>query len=165
MSVKRGGITVDLEPKVFDVLRFLIARRDRLVTKEELLENVWSGTFVAPNALTRAVAQLRKALGDDADQPRYIETAAKRGYRFVAPVVIDGGAAPEVVSAALSVRPRRRPSHRVVMAVAATAVLVIGTFVWVARRPAPHAIANGTLIPAPVSISGSMNVEPALSPD
>jgi len=49
ISVKRGGKAVDLEPKVFDVLRFLMAHRDRLVTKEELLENVWPGTFVAPN--------------------------------------------------------------------------------------------------------------------
>src|SRR5262245_27325367 len=110
MSVKRGDRAVDLEPKVFDVLRFLITRRDRLVTKEELLENVWPGTFVAPNALTRAVAQLRKALGDDADQPRYIETVAKRGYRFVAPVVIDGGLAAAIAPAAgpaASIRPRR----------------------------------------------------------
>src|SRR5262245_9408385 len=122
MSVKRGGITVDLEPKVFDVLRFLIARRDRLVTKEELLENVWSGTFVAPNALTRSVAQLRKALGDDADQPRYIATVAKRGYRCVAPIVIDDGVLAEVVPTPAP--PRRRPSSFAITAFAAAAVVV-----------------------------------------
>jgi DNA-binding winged helix-turn-helix (wHTH) protein len=104
MTVKRGGSRVDIEPKVFDVLRFLLTHRDRLVTKEELLDGVWPGTFVAPNALTRAVAQLRKALGDDADEPRYIETVAKRGYRFIAPVVTDGGTG--VVAA--QQRPRRR---------------------------------------------------------
>ena len=95
MTVKRADNRVDIEPKVFDLLRFLIAHRDRLITKEELLDGVWRDTFVAPNALTRAVAQLRKALGDDADEPRYIETVARRGYRFIAPVVIDGGGAGE----------------------------------------------------------------------
>src|SRR5438105_10697690 len=53
VTVKRGGTMVDIEPKVFDVLHFLIAHRDRLVTKEELLDGVWGDTFVAPNALTR----------------------------------------------------------------------------------------------------------------
>src|SRR5262249_27118392 len=66
MTVRRAGNPVDIEPKVFDLFRFLVTHRDRLVTKEELLDAVWRDTFVAPNALTRAVAQLRKALGDDA---------------------------------------------------------------------------------------------------
>jgi Tol biopolymer transport system component/DNA-binding winged helix-turn-helix (wHTH) protein len=165
IAVKRGGKAVDLEPKVFDVLRFLIAHRDRLVTKEELLENVWPRTFVAPNALTRAVAQLRKALGDDADQPRYIETVAKRGYRFVAPVVIDGDAAAQITPAVASGRPSRRRFRMAVIALAATAVLVTGTVVWMARRTAPRGVLKGALTPARVSVTGSMNVDPALSPD
>lgn len=165
ISVKRGGKAVDLEPKVFDVLRFLMAHRDRLVTKEELLENVWPGTFVAPNALTRAIAQLRRALGDDADQPRYIETVAKRGYRFVAPVIIDRDEATQAVSPAVSVPPSRRTLRTVIIALAATAVLVTGTFMWVARGTARHGVPNGALTPARVTISGSMSVDPALSPD
>src|SRR5262249_42969169 len=84
MTVTKGGAAVDLEPKALDVLMFLIDHRDRLVTKEELLDTVWKDTFVTPNVLTRAVAQVRKALGDDADEPRIIETASKRGYRFIA---------------------------------------------------------------------------------
>lgn len=84
--VLRAGRPVALEPKSFDVLRHLVEHRDRLVTKEELLETVWAETFVTPNVLTRAVAQLRKALGDDAFQAKYIETVAKRGYRFIAPL-------------------------------------------------------------------------------
>ena len=86
VSVWRAGQPVALEPKTFDVLRYLIEHRDRLVTKEELLDTVWKDTFVTPNVLTRAVAQLRKALGDDAFEARYVETVAKRGYRFIAPV-------------------------------------------------------------------------------
>ena len=86
MSVSRAGQPVALEPKTFDVLRYLIEHRDRLVTKEELLDTVWKDTFVTPNVLTRAVAQLRKAIGDDAFEARYVETVAKRGYRFIATV-------------------------------------------------------------------------------
>jgi Tol biopolymer transport system component/DNA-binding winged helix-turn-helix (wHTH) protein len=166
IRVTRGSSPVSVEPKVFDLLRFLIAHRDRLVTKEELLEGVWPGTFVAPNALTRAVAQLRKALGDDADEPRYIETVAKRGYRFIAPVVIDGGSAEaEVAPAAVSEPRRRRPSGMVLAAVAATTLLVTGMLVGIGRWTAPHAVPTGALTPTRVGISGSMNVEPALSPD
>ncbi|HEU5256948.1 MAG TPA: winged helix-turn-helix domain-containing protein [Vicinamibacterales bacterium] len=165
MSVKRGGLAVDLEPKVFDVLRFLIERRDRLVTKDELLENVWPGTFVAPNALTRAVAQLRKALGDDADRPRYIETIAKRGYRFIAPVVIDGGGVPEVVPAPVPATPSRRLSSVAIIGLAVASILVVGLTVWIVRRTQPRDGVAGALTPVRVSTTGGINVEPALSPD
>ena len=86
VAVTRAGGTVPLEPRAFDLLVYLIAHRDRLVTKDELLDAVWPGTFVTPNALTRAVAQVRKALGDESTDARYIETLQKRGYRFIAPV-------------------------------------------------------------------------------
>ena len=126
MTVKRGGTVVDIEPKVFDLLRFLIAHRDRLVTKEELLDGVWRDTFVAPNALTRAVAQLRKALGDDADEPRYVETVAKRGYRFIAPVVIDGGGVAEAVPVAARCRRGAGCPASRCASLAATAIVVVG---------------------------------------
>ncbi len=86
LSVSRAGQPVSLEPKTFDVLRYLLEHRDRLVTKDELLDVVWKDTFVTPNVLTRAIAQLRKALGDDAFEAKYVETVARRGYRFIAPV-------------------------------------------------------------------------------
>jgi Tol biopolymer transport system component/DNA-binding winged helix-turn-helix (wHTH) protein len=90
MEVLRAGRPVPLEPKAFDVFRYLIEHRDRLVTKDELLDAVWRDTFVTPNALTRVIAQLRKALGDDAFEARYVETVAKRGYRFIAAVTVVG---------------------------------------------------------------------------
>jgi DNA-binding winged helix-turn-helix (wHTH) protein len=167
MTVKRDGTVVGIEPKVFDLLRFLITHRDRLVTKEELLDGVWRDTFVAPNALTRAVAQLRKALGDDADEPRYIETAARRGYRFIAPVIVDaGGAGVEVPAAPAAAPPRRRPSAVALAAAAALGVVVVGLVVWVAGRAMlrnGHGPTGG-LTPSRVTASGGINVEPALSP-
>jgi DNA-binding winged helix-turn-helix (wHTH) protein len=135
MTVKRAGAVVDIEPKMFDVLLVLIANRDLVVTKDELQDGVWRDTFVTPNALTRAVAQLRKALGDDADHPRYIETVSKRGYHFIGPIVTNGGSTPAIVSAAgVSLPTRRRSAGLMVATLAATAVLVGGTFLWVARR-------------------------------
>jgi len=89
LAVSRAGTPVPLEPKAFDVLRLLIEHRDRLVAKDELLDAVWRDTFVTPNVLTRAIAQLRKALGDDAQEARYIETVTKRGYRFIAEVTVE----------------------------------------------------------------------------
>src|SRR5580765_5886298 len=88
MGVWKHDQRILLEPKAVDVLRHLVANRDRLVTKDELLDCVWKDTFVTPNALTRAVAQLRKSLGDDVEHPRLIETVARRGYRFIAPVIV-----------------------------------------------------------------------------
>ncbi|MGH9385463.1 MAG: winged helix-turn-helix domain-containing protein, partial [Vicinamibacterales bacterium] len=89
MALSRNGQPLLVEPKAFDVLCVLIEHRDRLVTKDELLDAVWKDTFVTPNVLTRVVAQLRKALGDDAQEARYIETVTKRGYRFIAAITIE----------------------------------------------------------------------------
>jgi DNA-binding winged helix-turn-helix (wHTH) protein len=68
------------------VLVFFIRHQGRLVEKSELLDAVWHDSFVTPNALTRVIAQLRKSLGDDAKEARYIETVPTRGYRFIAAV-------------------------------------------------------------------------------
>lgn len=81
--VWRGGEVVSLEPKAFEVLLFLVQNRGRVVLKSELLDAVWSGTAVTENALTREIAQLRKALGEDARHARFIETVPTRGYRFI----------------------------------------------------------------------------------
>jgi Tol biopolymer transport system component/DNA-binding winged helix-turn-helix (wHTH) protein len=83
LEVKRGGQVVELEPKAVRVLLYLMANRERVVPKEELFEKVWAGVEVTDNALTRVVGQLRKGLGDDARQARYIETVPTVGYRFV----------------------------------------------------------------------------------
>ena len=81
-----GGAPQDLEPKSFRLLQFLIEHRERVVTKPEIFAAVWPGTVVADNALTRAIAQIRKCLADDPKQPRYIETIPTVGYRLIAKV-------------------------------------------------------------------------------
>jgi TolB-like protein/Tfp pilus assembly protein PilF len=82
--IQKDGVRQNLTPRGFDVLLFLIERRERVVEKQELFEQIWKETFVTDNALTRVIKEIRRAIGDDADAPRYIETIPKRGYRFVA---------------------------------------------------------------------------------
>lgn len=92
-NVKKAGSSVQVEPKAFMVLLFLIRNRGRLVEKEEILDSVWKETSVTENALTREIAKLRRLLGDDPKQARYIQTVHTRGYRFVAEVEVRNGGA------------------------------------------------------------------------
>ena len=82
----RGGRIIPVEPKALNALVFLVENRGRLVQRQELLSAVWSGAFVSDHVLNRAIGQLRKALEDDAKEPRYIETVPTLGYRFIAQV-------------------------------------------------------------------------------
>lgn len=85
-ELSRDREAIPLTPKAFDTLRVLLARRDRVVEKDELMKLVWPDSFVGEDSLTQNIATLRKALGDASDQPRYIATVPRRGYRFVAAV-------------------------------------------------------------------------------
>src|SRR5262245_18169575 len=82
----RDGAVLPLSPKLIDLLLYLVARPSALVPKEELLAALWPDVNVSDNALSQAVSELRQALGDDALHPTYIQTVARRGYRFIAPV-------------------------------------------------------------------------------
>src|SRR5689334_11194139 len=77
---------IRLTPKASAVLNELLARAGQPVSKEELFASVWSGTTVSDDALTSCIQELRRALSDDARQPRFIETRHRRGYRFIAPI-------------------------------------------------------------------------------
>ncbi|MEZ5355713.1 MAG: alpha/beta fold hydrolase [Bryobacteraceae bacterium] len=72
-----------LTPKAMDVLIHLASRPGEVVTKEQLFESLWPGTFVSDHALTVQIREIRKALGDDPNHPRFIETRHRRGYRFL----------------------------------------------------------------------------------
>jgi pimeloyl-ACP methyl ester carboxylesterase/DNA-binding winged helix-turn-helix (wHTH) protein len=82
----RNTSPVSLTPKAFSVLEYLAQHAGRLVTKEEFMDRIWPGVFVGDAALKVCVREIRRALGDDPQQPRYVETAHRRGYRFIAPV-------------------------------------------------------------------------------
>jgi DNA-binding winged helix-turn-helix (wHTH) protein/tetratricopeptide (TPR) repeat protein len=105
----KDGQPVSASPKVLDLLRYLLDRPAALVTKDELFKAIWPDVIVSDNALTQAVSELRQLLGDDPAKPTYIQTVARRGYRFVATVQTtaaapaSGGAAtdPEVPAIAV----------------------------------------------------------------
>lgn len=84
--LSRSGESVQIELKLMEVLVHLAERQGELVSKRDLMDAVWQVEVISDGTLTRAVALLRKALGDNARSPRYIETIPKRGYRFIAPV-------------------------------------------------------------------------------
>ena len=92
----RDGEPVELAPKSFDLLAFLAGRPGTLVTKDELLDGVWGHRFITEGVIKTAVSALRAALGDDAREPRWIETVPRRGYRFVGPVRIEAASPPRV---------------------------------------------------------------------
>jgi DNA-binding winged helix-turn-helix (wHTH) protein len=83
-ELRRGGARIALRPKTFALLHYLLQRPDRLIVKEELITALWPGTAVTDTVLAVCVAELRKALDDNAKIPRFIETVHRRGYRFVA---------------------------------------------------------------------------------
>jgi DNA-binding winged helix-turn-helix (wHTH) protein/tetratricopeptide (TPR) repeat protein len=84
VEIRASGELVPVEPQVFDVLAFLIEHRDRMVTKEEVLDNVWGDRFVSESALTSRIKSARQAVGDNGRDQAIIKTVHGRGYRFVA---------------------------------------------------------------------------------
>ncbi len=126
MELRADGEPVAVEPQVFDVLAYLVEHRDRLVTKEELLDNVWGDRFVSESALTSRVKSARQAVGDTGRDQAVIRTVHGRGYRFVAevahaevvaaePLAVGGGRpAPSPASASVPASPlaSARPDDR-----------------------------------------------------
>lgn len=88
--IRRGGHDVPLSPKTWDVLVYLVRNAGHLVSKQELLDAVWRSSFVEEGIVAVHVSSLRKSLGEQRDSVRYIETVAKSGYRFVAPLADAG---------------------------------------------------------------------------
>jgi DNA-binding winged helix-turn-helix (wHTH) protein len=82
----RGGEVISLRPKATEILIRLVMNAGQLIKKDQLLKEVWPDTFVEESNLSQTIFTLRKALGDDRSEPRYIETVPRRGYRFIAEV-------------------------------------------------------------------------------
>lgn len=136
-QLTRDGAPVPLAPKTYELLVALAGEPGRLFSKDELFARVWPDTIVSEGSLNRAVATLRQALGDSADEPQYIQTVARRGYRFVAPVtVIKDASAPPPAAEPL---PQNWRPMMIVAAVGAV-VLVAMSAVFVGRtsnHPSP----------------------------
>ncbi len=133
----KQGVRIKLQEQPFHVLTVLLQRPDEVVTREELRSENWpADTFVDfDNSLNTAINKLREALGDSADNPRFIETLPRRGYRFIVPVTgVDGTTRGTTTGASAP----WRPSSRKIVVAAAIAVLAAGTaggLLWRARQP------------------------------
>src|SRR6185369_7618642 len=163
-QVERDGRPVALEPKAFDLLVLLIERRGDVVSKQEILDRIWPDTAVTDNALTRVVAQLRKALGDDFRDARFIETVPTRGYRWLAE---PDSAEPQSASSEQQAASITLQSAAVALAIAAVLLIAI---VFVSR----HALARSWLTrgmppvaarAVQLTVSPELDAFPTLSPD
>jgi TolB-like protein/DNA-binding winged helix-turn-helix (wHTH) protein/Tfp pilus assembly protein PilF len=146
-ELRRQGLKISLQDQPFRLLALLLERAGEVVTREELRDKLWpADTFVDfDHSLNTAVRKLREALGDSAETPRYVETLARRGYRFVAPLAEPGPGAPlahsadaDVASASPPPAARLRSSARralVIAAVLSSAALVA---YWVGGRARPR---------------------------
>jgi len=90
----RGQERVPIPPKAYDVLRYFVENPGRLITQDEILEQLWTDSYVNPEVLRKYILDIRKILGDRPDKPEFIETVTKRGYRFIAPVIEESAAEP-----------------------------------------------------------------------
>lgn len=163
--LERAGVHVPLEPKAFNLLALLVGKAGRLFTKQEIFDALWPATAVTDHALTRVVAQLRKALGDEAREARYLETVPTRGYRWIRPLDPDTVHTPAILPVAVPepvARPVTRPGHVVY---AAIGLLVVATGVglwtiWPDPPTAPRAAAR----PVQLTTHAGLDLHPAYSP-
>lgn len=86
LQLLRGEEQIPLPPKAFDTLLILLRNHTRVVTKDELMRLVWRDAFVTEDSLSQTISTLRRVLADDSNQPQFISTVPRRGYRFIAPV-------------------------------------------------------------------------------
>ncbi len=129
--LSKDGRTVQVRAKVMDLLAYLAGRAGEVIPKDRLLDDVWGSQAISESALTRTVTELRQALGDDAEQPRLLETIPKRGYRLIGPVA----PVPEAANPPASGQPRRVSTRtKAVLAAAAVAIaLLLGVAGWAWR--------------------------------
>jgi len=164
IDVANLQLTVDgtvrpLEPKAFRLLQFLLENTGRAVPKDEIMDAVWHDVAVTDNALTRAIAQLRKALGDDSKAPRFIETIPTIGYRFVAE------ADPEPPFAAVAPPQAGTASRPPVFLLAGATVLILGIAAYAFRHNQTPPATPTFQSNSQVTSNSGLDVNAVFSPD
>ena len=146
-ELRKQGVRIKLQEQPFHVLSVLLQHAGEVVTREELRNQNWPpDTFVDfDNSLNTAINKLREALGDSADNPRFVETLPRRGYRFIAPVTgVDGTTRGTATGVSAIARPRGRKVV-VTVAVLVLAAGIAGGLLWRARR-APRLTEKDTIV-------------------
>src|SRR5499427_8925404 len=99
-ELRKAGLRLKLTGQPFQVLAILLEKPGTVVTREELQKQLWPDTFVdVDHNLNTAINKIREALGDSSDNPRFVETLPRRGYRFIGSITANGTAAPELAQA------------------------------------------------------------------
>lgn len=162
LRVLRAEKVIPLEPQNFRLLEYLIAHRDRVVTKEEIFRVIWEGRAVSDNALTRAVAQIRKALDDDPRNPFYINTVPTVGYRFVGVIDSHGPSPP-----ADKPEPRALPVRRFAPVAWLGGLILLAAVAIGLLRSRPKALDPAKTASDPVILASSAGElgRPSFSPD
>ena len=145
-ELRKSGVKIKLNDQPFQVLALLLERPGEIVTREELQTRLWpSDTFVDFDlSLNSAVKKLRQALGDESDNPRFVETLYRRGYRFIAPVSNHAshageGAKPSLTDSVKSKEPGARSWKRLALITAGCVVLLVAALVFeLMPRPSPR---------------------------
>jgi Tol biopolymer transport system component/DNA-binding winged helix-turn-helix (wHTH) protein len=166
--VQRGGVPVPLEPKAVNLLALMVRRPGHLFSKPEIFAAVWPDAIVTDHALTRVVAQLRRALGDEAREARYIETVPTRGYRWiqaVEEVATDPVATTQPPAPPLA----RKPLFTSLAATLVAVVALLTTIVWTQRETGarPSTDADRTISvkwPVQLTTHDGLDLQPSLSP-
>ena len=159
-TLTRGGSPVSIKPKEFDTLLYLVSHAGRTVTREELIKAVWPDTFVEDGNLNYNISQLRRILGENAQDTSYIQTLPKRGYRFIA--VDEGDDARKGDATVL-----KRESSTLIWVIAVTGLVGIAALALMAGyfiRPAePARVKFQVTLPSKAVLSPAS--PPAISPD
>jgi TolB-like protein/DNA-binding winged helix-turn-helix (wHTH) protein/Flp pilus assembly protein TadD len=171
----RNGDRVPITPRAFDVLTHLVEHAGQLVTPDEILEALWSETYVNPEVLRKYILEIRRTLGDRPDNPEFIETLPRRGYRFVAPVIDESTVEPpdlptSPAAAELAtedkVEPETAHSEResssdkstlrkfaIILVLAMVAAAAITGYFWVVRNRANASLNNTSVAVLPFADS------------
>ena len=167
-ELRKNGVKLKLQEQPLQLLLILLERPGEVITREEIQKRLWSeNTYVDfDNAINSSVRKLRDALGDSADNPRFIETLAPRGYRFIAPVNAPAAVQP-VRSSGPEARARRFPVHKQLWVVlAAVAVLIIGAGMLYKRYfKQSHNVSDALPPPVPLTSYPGFQWSPSFSPD
>ena len=162
-EIFKHGSRIKLPPQAFRVLQTLVDRPGQLVTREEFHRALWpADTFVDfDHGLNNAIKKIRDTLSDSADEPRYIETLPKLGYRFIGQ--IDGA------SHAPAIEPKPAPvRNNALVFVALLIIVCVGAIVWAARSRRSHGLApieSEVLTPVPFTALPGAEISPTFSPD
>lgn len=158
MRLCRGATELALEPKTFRLLQFLIDNRERVLGKEEIFRVVWENRAVSDNALTRAIAQIRKALDDDPRHPRYIDTIPTIGYRFIGELELETALLPTPAKPA-------RAQRGLILVFLAIAFAMVAIIVFVYWRSRQRIVAAPMSAPVPLTTYRGSEDSPTFSPD